>query len=72
MELTDSLIDGILRDMGVEPSKPARWKPYYYISKAAPPIGGKRQDGWFCSRCGKHSWTKGKVCDGCNSQMPVE
>lgn len=68
----ESLIASVLREMGVEPNKPARWKPHYYISNAAPPIGGKRQDGWICSKCGKHSYVKKNVCDGCNSQMPTE
>ena len=67
----DSLICRALKEMGVEPNKPARWKPCYHISKARTPIGGKRPDGWMCSRCGKYSCVRKKVCDGCNSEMPI-
>lgn len=69
MNVSDSFINNILKKMGVEPDKPPRWKPHYYISKADPPMGGKRQDGWFCSCCGKHSYTRKNVCDGCDSTM---
>lgn len=68
----DHTIAKVLKEMGVEPNKPARWKPHYYVSKADPPLGGKRQDGWFCSRCGKHSYARKKVCDGCDSEMLTE
>ena len=60
-----SYIDEILKEMGVEPNKPAQWKPHYYNSK----FFGSREDGWICSKCGKHSYVKSNVCDGCNSQM---
>ena len=68
MKVTDSFVNGILKEMGCEPEKPARWKPHYYISR----IFGRREDGWICSKCGKHSYVKRSVCDGCNSQMPME
>lgn len=71
--MNDAQLDGIIADvlkgLGVEPDKQARWLPYYYFSKAAPPIGGKRQDGWICSHCGKHSYRKASVCDGCKKIM---
>lgn len=68
----DSLVNSVLKEMGVKPNEPARWIEHYYISQAAPPIGGKRLDGYICSKCGKHSYVKRSVCDGCNSQMPTE
>lgn len=49
--------------------KNMKWRPHYYISKAIPPIGGKRQDGWSCSVCGKHSYSRKEICDGCNTVM---
>lgn len=49
--------------------KNMKWRPYYYISKAEPPVGGKRQDGWSCSVCGKHSYLRKEICDGCNTVM---
>ena len=49
--------------------KNIKWRPYYYISKAEPPVGGKRQDGWSCSVCGKHSYSRKEICDGCNTVM---
>lgn len=69
MKPTGNVMDRVINDIGGKPSRPAKWKQHYYISQAAPPIGGKREDGWVCSYCGKHSWTKKKVCDGCNSYM---
>lgn len=65
----DSLIKDILKEMGVDESKPPQWIPHYYDSKGKPPMGGKRQDGWLCSYCGKHSYIRKKTCDGCNSIM---
>lgn len=70
MNISESMIDEILKEMGVEPNKPARWKPHYYTSMSVPPA--KRQEGWFCSKCGKHSWVKRNVCDGCDSHMQEE
>lgn len=68
----DSLVTSVLREMGVDPNKPARWMQRYYISTADPPVGGKRPDGWNCSKCGKYSYYKASVCEGCNSQMSTE
>lgn len=49
--------------------KNMKWRPHYYTSKAIPPIGGKRQEGWCCSICGKHSYSRKEICDGCNTVM---
>jgi len=72
MNITNAFIDGILRDMGVDVDKrkPPHWMPKYYHSKVF--LGEKYDDGYMCSRCGKHSWAKKKVCDGCNSVMEEE
>lgn len=69
MNVTDSLLDGILRDMGVDVDKrkPPHWIQKYYQSQSI--FGGKVANGYMCSRCGKKSWSKKKVCDGCNSVM---
>lgn len=71
MDIIDSIANACLKEMGCEPDKPARWLPHYYFSKAKPPIGGKRQDGWICSHCGKHSYWRASICDGCKSKMPT-
>lgn len=69
MNVTDSLLNGILRDMGVDvdKKKPPHWITKYYQSKVV--IGAKCEDGYMCSRCGKHSWSKTEICDGCDSVM---
>ena len=69
MEVTDALIKRILRDMGVDvdKTKPPHWITQYYHSKSL--FGGKCKDGYMCSRCGKHSYSKKETCDGCNSVM---
>ena len=43
-----------------------KWKPHYYIFNAT---GEKMRDGWHCSVCGKHSYSRKKICDGCNTTM---
>ena len=65
----DDIIRNVLHELGVDQSIPPTWIPHYYISKADPPIGGKRQDGWTCSFCGKHSYIKAEICSGCDSHM---
>lgn len=74
MTITDGMINGILRDMGVEPNKPARWKTYIHkcIDQSTGEVYRTMEDGYFCSKCGKRSYYKKSVCDGCNSQMPKE
>ena len=47
----------------------AKWKPHYYISKAHLQLGGNIEDGWTCSYCGKHSYVRKEICDGCDSIM---
>ena len=49
--------------------KNMKWIQRYRISQAAPPMGGKRKDGWNCSVCGKHSHSRKEICDGCNTTM---
>ena len=69
MTVTDNLVRGILKDMGVDVDnkKPPHWITQYYHSQSI--YGGKHEDGYMCSRCGKHSWSKKEICDGCNSVM---
>lgn len=45
--------------------KNMKWRPYYHIFKT----GEKMLEGWYCSVCGKHSWSRKEVCDGCNTTM---
>ena len=45
--------------------KNMKWRPHYYIFKN----GEKMRQGWVCFVCGKHSWTRKEVCDGCNTTM---
>ena len=70
MQVTDELVNGVLRDMGVDvdKKKPPHWIQDYYIFKADP-NGAKQPDGFICSRCGKKSWGKKEACDGCGSVM---
>lgn len=59
---TDVYVNEILKGMGVDvdKKKPPHWIPQLYRGYV---------DGYICSRCGKHSWSKKDVCDGCNSIM---
>lgn len=68
-KITDTVLNDILRDIGVDVSKrtTAHWIQDYYKSKSI--FGGKYEDGYICSCCGKKSWVKKYVCDGCNSLM---
>lgn len=68
----DCALDKIMKERGIDPTKPAKWKQDYYISKADPPIGGKRKDGWYCSKCGKKSYVRTPICSGCNSKITNE
>lgn len=46
--------------------KNMKWIPHYYIFKGN---GEKMRDGWRCSVCGKHSYSRKEICDGCNTTM---
>lgn len=46
--------------------KNMKWRPHYYIFEKTKE---KMRDGWHCSVCGKHSWSRKEVCDGCNTTM---
>lgn len=74
MTITDAMINGIVKEMGVEPNKPARWKTHIHkcIDQTTGEVYRTMEDGYFCSKCGKYSYYKKSVCDGCNSQMPKE
>ena len=60
VEDIDVALSRVLKKMGVDPSKPPHWMPEYYRG---------RSDGFLCSYCGKHPWSKKEKCDGCNSIM---
>ena len=61
----DAIVASVMRKMGCDPSVPPRWVQQEYTTVA----GFKTPDGFVCSFCGKHSWSKRKTCDGCQSEM---
>lgn len=69
MRVIDAMLNDVLKSMGVDVNgkQPPHWITQYYHSKSI--FGEKHEDGYICSRCGKHSWNKKKSCDGCNSIM---
>ena len=70
----DGIVADVLKEMGIEPNKPARWKTHIHncIDQSTGKVYRKMEDGYICSKCGKHSYSKKAVCDGCGSQMPIE
>ena len=46
--------------------KNMKWRPHYYIFENT---GEKMQEGWHCSACGKNSYSRKEICDGCNTTM---
>lgn len=71
MDDIDAIVNSVLREMGCDPKK----KPYWvvHVRKTIDQTTGAVVrlflEGYVCSRCGKHSWSKKKKCDGCNSVM---
>lgn len=53
----------IIPMLRLDTSRPPIWEPYYPLEDST------YRRGWNCSCCGKHSFSKKSVCDGCNSQM---
>lgn len=63
-QLLEAILNAPVEDVvKIENSK---WKPHYYIFNAT---GEKMRDGWYCSVCGKHSYSRKEICDGCNTTM---
>lgn len=62
MIVIDKILNDVLKSMGVDVNgkQPPHWIPQYYDTFVY---------AYMCSRCGKHSWSKNKSCDGCNSIM---
>lgn len=52
----------VLSQLKLDTSRPPIWEPYY-------PEGSEYRNGWTCSCCGKHSFAKKEICDGCDSVM---
>lgn len=69
MRVSDGMTSEILRSMGVDVDgkQPSYWITNYYHSKMF--LDEKYEDGFLCSRCGRHSWSKKKICDGCGAIM---
>lgn len=65
----ETIIDDVVRDMGLEPDKPARWKPNYYYSQIS--VGGRVLIGYTCSRCGIHSYSRKDICPGCGEKKRI-
>lgn len=65
------MIAQILKEMGVDESQPPHWMPHIHktIDQTTGELVREFQDGYMCSYCGKHSWSKKEKCDGCNSIM---
>ena len=70
----DKLVTEVMNEMGVEPNKPARWKVHIHncIDQSTGEVYRKMEDGYVCSKCGKHSCSKKSICDGCGSTMQIE
>ena len=71
MKVTDDFINNILKEMGVNPNEPPRWKQHYheFIDLSTGNVFDRMKDGYFCSYCGKYSYYQAGKCDGCNSIM---
>lgn len=69
--ITDDMIKDILKEMGVDRSKPPHWiqKMHKVIDQTTRELVHELKDGYTCSYCGKHSYSKKEKCDGCNSIM---
>ena len=72
MNVSDSLVNSILKQMGVDPNVPPHWKPYMHkvIDQSTRELIHELQDGWMCSYCGKWSYYQAAECSGCGSIMP--
>lgn len=64
MDDIDEIVAKVMKEMGCDPTKPPHW-----VQQLRNSAFGKVHDGYVCSYCGKHSWTKKEMCDGCNSVM---
>lgn len=71
MKVTDSLINNILKKMGVNPNEPPHWKPYFHKVKdqRTGEVIDEIFSGYMCSYCGKVEHYQPKECSGCNSIM---
>ena len=69
--MIEHLIAGILKEMGVDRNKPPHWMPNVDTvrDRTTGEIVREYKRGYLCSYCGKHSWSKKDMCDGCNSVM---
>ncbi len=67
-------IDNILRNMGVDRTIPPKWLPHTHkaIDQRTGEVFKTYPNGYICSYCGKHSWSKKEICTGCNSIMKQE
>lgn len=65
----DALVKSIMQELGCDSKTPPHWVQHTYKSSV---MGWDVPDGYVCSRCGKHSWTKKTKCDGCDSIMSKE
>ena len=71
MDDIDAIVNSVLREMGCDPKKKPHWVEHICkkIDRTTGEVFRMLPDGYVCSRCGKHSWSKKEKCDGCNSVM---
>ena len=67
----DSIVARVLRGMGCDPNKSPHWIAHKHKCRdqTTGEIYREMENGYVCSRCGKHSWSKKEKCDGCNAVM---
>lgn len=71
MKVSESYIDNVLKEMGVNPNEPPHWKVHIHkvIDQSTGEVVDEIKDGYFCSYCGKHSYYQPEKCVGCDSTM---
>jgi len=62
-ETAPEVLARVLSMCKLDKSKPPIWEPYYPLKDS------KYRNGWTCSCCGKHSFVKKEICEGCDSVM---
>lgn len=71
-----ALVDGVWRNIGVslelDMTTPPHWVQEYYCTEYRDGTKYESEDGFVCSCCGKKSYVKKAVCDGCDSVMTIE
>lgn len=71
MDEIDMIMKKVLKEMGVDKTKPPHWvvNKDEVIDQTMRKLVREYERGYICSFCGKHSWSKKNMCDGCASTM---